>query len=293
MNTLYVFKILTMPSGFWKFVGCPHCLEISWMLFYHSLFPSFFCFCLFLFLASSSSTGSCFAAFSSIFFSFLLMLLLFLLLHLPLLLVFLCSSATASSFSSNSFLVLLCLSRSLLCFSISGLIAISIPVCEVVSVRDPVSVRHSIPAVTVRPLFSRLHLWPFWSVVAPAAPVLAACPTVVFLCPAALAVVRLLSGHSNRSDCCPAALQQLSGHSDHSPATSIAPVASVWSLSDLSDRSNYCPTVSIFVVVWRRPVWPPPFRRRSATTTTLWSLSGRRFSSLLSIDIVVLAIELS
>ena len=50
VNTLYVFKILTMPSGFWKFVGCPHCLEISWMLFYHSLFPSFFCFCLFFFL---------------------------------------------------------------------------------------------------------------------------------------------------------------------------------------------------------------------------------------------------
>ena len=47
-------------------------------------------------------------------------------------------------------------------------------------------------------------------------PFLAACPTVVFLCPAAPTVVQPLSNCSSRSDYCPSALQPLSSHSDRS-----------------------------------------------------------------------------
>ena len=59
-------------------------------------------------------------------------------------------------------------------------------------------------------------------------------------CPAAL---QPLSGYSGRSDCCPAALQPLSGHSNRSPAS-----------SGRSGCSSHCPAA--LSAVW--PIWPCP-----------------------------------
>ena len=75
-------------------------------------------------------------------------------------------------------------------------------------------------------------------------PVLADCPTVVFLCPAAQTIVQPLSSNSNRSNCCSATLQPLSGHSNRSSTV-------IWPFRTLFSRSSLCPAIPTNSVAFR------------------------------------------
>ena len=116
------------------------------------------------------------------------------------------------------------------------------------------------PVLLLQPLSSYFDLfpallaalsvvWPVWPCLSGPSPdvsVAGLVGPVQPVCSRSSVLAEVRPSPSNRR---PVALQQLSGHSDRSPATSAAPVAPVRSLSGLSDRSNCCPAVSIFVVV--------------------------------------------